>query len=505
MAWLAHRTTVWALISGLALGLAFPRPDHGWLAWFALVPLFLVMERRPFRSGFIAGLSFFGLVFYWVNIVMTTYGKLNPVLSGVAYLLMVSYLALYFGAATWAACRLREKISLPPVLALPVLWVALEFLRAFLMTGFPWASIGYSQQGALSMIQSADLFGVYGIGFLLAASNAVLAEAVRSIYRRELRMGPWLAAGLVGLVVLGNWGYGKYRLKDDLARRDDSLNVALIQGNIDQAVKWQPGMRETTVEKYLNLSLEADRAQPADLIVWPEAATPFYLQDIGPLSRKVLDLPRRADAYLLTGSPAYETVNQQQRSLNSAFLLSQRGNILGRSDKVHLVPFGEYVPLGTLLPFIDKMVAGIGDFSPGTIVPLPMDGHKLGVLVCYEVIFPELAREWVREGSDLLVNITNDAWFGHSSAPYQHLAMARFRAVENRIWLVRAANTGITAIIDPAGRIVAQTPIFETGFLNGRVGLGAQPTLYTRIGDVLPLACLLLAVYWLIRTRRRYR
>jgi apolipoprotein N-acyltransferase len=167
--------------------------------------------------------------------------------------------------------------------------------------------------------------------------------------------------------------------------------------------------------------------------------------------------------------------------------------VLGRSDKVHLVPFGEYVPLGRLLPFIDKLVVGIGDFSPGTIEPLPLDGHRLGVLVCFEGIFPELARESVAKGSELLVNITNDAWFGRSSAPYQHLAMTRFRAVENRVWVARAANTGISALISPSGRIPAQTKIFETTVLAGKVGLGARPSFYTRHGDVLPTIMLALS------------
>jgi apolipoprotein N-acyltransferase len=179
------------------------------------------------------------------------------------------------------------------------------------------------------------------------------------------------------------------------------------------------------------------------------------------------------------------------------------GRVLGRSDKVHLVPFGEYVPLAPFLPFIDKLVTGIGDFTPGTVSPLPLNGAEIGVLVCYEAIFPELAREWVRRGSDLLVNITNDAWFGRSSAPWQHLGMTRFRAIENRIWIARAANTGISAFIAPSGRVTEQSPLFETLYLKGEVGLGAQPTLYTSIGDAVPTIFLILGIWWLVQTRRR--
>jgi apolipoprotein N-acyltransferase len=222
------------------------------------------------------------------------------------------------------------------------------------------------------------------------------------------------------------------------------------------------------------------------------------------LAESVAELPLETGYSLLFGSPAYSRDTGGIRYLNSAFLLSPTAQILGRSDKIHLVPFGEYVPLSGFLPFINKLVAGIGDYSPGEINPLPIQGHQLGVLVCYEVIFPELAREYVRQGSDLLVNITNDAWFGTSSAPWQHLAMARFRAIENRVWLARAANTGISAFVSPSGRIVQQSDLFETALLTGEVGLGARPGLYSHMGDVVPGGFLIISLLWLIQTRRRF-
>jgi apolipoprotein N-acyltransferase len=381
--------------------------------------------------------------------------------------------------------------------------VSLEFLRSFLLSGFPWASLGYSQQSHLALIQSVDLCGVYGLSFLLVLVNATLADTVPVLARRTLSTLPWKGIAVAAILFAANFGYGYLRLEQDLDGRERTLSVALVQGNIDQSVKWDPANQQNTITTYRNLSLDADRQQKTDLLVWPESATPFYFQDGGPLSDAVVATARTADAWLLFGSPAFEFVNRRPRYLNSAFLLSDDGQLLGRSDKVHLVPFGEYVPLGKYLPFIDKLVVGIGDFSPGTISPLPMNGAEVGVLVCYEAIFPELAREWVRQGSDLLVNITNDAWFGRSSAPYQHLAMTRFRAIENRIWIARAANTGISAFIAPSGRITAQSPIFKTLYLQGEVGLGARPTLYTRFGDVFPALSLLLSVVWLVKTRRR--
>ncbi|MHB1398950.1 MAG: apolipoprotein N-acyltransferase [Trichloromonadaceae bacterium] len=496
------RSTLIALGSGLLLALAFPRLNLAPLAWVALVPMVLVMERHPFRSGFAAGVGFFGLVLYWLNIVMTTYGQMHPVFSLAAYLMLVIYLALFFGAATWAACRLREHLGWSIILTLPVFWVGFEFVRSFLFSGFPWASLGYSQISLLPLVQSADLTGVYGISFLLVLSNAALAQLI--IARRGRQPLPWLGLGLTLLLFAANAGYGLLRLQQDLDSREQTAKVGLVQGNIDQAVKWDPGYQQATVERYGELSRQLVAESAVDLIIWPESATPFYFQEGGPLATQVSSVAGDTGTELLFGSPAYEVVTRRPRYLNSAFMLSAQGEVLGRSDKIHLVPFGEYVPLGRYLPFINKLVVGIGDFSPGTVNPLPLGQNLVGVLVCFEGIFPELARDYVREGSQLLINITNDAWFGRSSAPAQHLAMTRFRALENRIWVARAANTGISALIAPSGRLTLETPIFETLAVSGTVGLGAQPTIYTRFGDLLPIFCLLLGLVGLVMTRRRY-
>jgi apolipoprotein N-acyltransferase len=496
------RSLAWPVAAGLLLALAYPRPDMAWLAWLALVPLFATMERRPLASGFAAGVAFFAVVLYWLNIVMTTYGGLHPVFSVVAYLLLTLYLALFFAGTTWLVCRLKERIGLPVVLTLPIAWVALEYVRSFFLSGFPWATLGYSQQRHLSLIQSADLFGVYGISFLLVLVNATLALCWQYWRQRRMRPEGIVALAVTALLFAGNLVYGLQRLSQPLEERAETRKVALIQGNIDQSIKWHPEFQKNTVEIYRDQSLAAAR-QGAELIIWPESATPFYFQDAGPLSREVRQIGPATGSKLLLGSPAYEQNGSDYRFLNSAFVLSRQGEILGRSDKVHLVPFGEYVPFARFLPFIEKLVVGVGDFSPGLLQPLPMDGHRVGVLVCFEGIFPSLARDYIRQGSDLLVNITNDAWFGRSSAPYQHLAMSRFRAIENRVWLVRAANTGISAFISPSGRIVEQSLLFETTFLLQEVGLGAQPSLYSRSGDVLPLAFLLLGLSGLAWSLRR--
>jgi apolipoprotein N-acyltransferase len=354
------------------------------------------------------------------------------------------------------------------------------------------------------MIQSADLFGVYGLSYLLILFNAVLAESIPALRLKRLQELPVTALVAAACLLLLNYGYGCWSLQQDLDGRVETLQAAVIQGNIPQGLKWQPENQVSTVKTYRNLSLQARQAGARDLIIWPEAAMPFYFQDGGQLVRSVTRLPLQSGASLLFGSPAYLRDPGGMRYLNSAFLLSPTAQLLGRSDKVHLVPFGEYVPLGKFLPFVNKLVTGIGDFSAGEINPLPMQSHQAGVLICYEVIFPELAREYVRQGSDLLVNITNDAWFGESSAPWQHLAMARFRAIENRVWLARAANTGVSAFIAPSGRVVAQTGLFETAFLTEEIGLGARPGFYSHMGDLIPGAFLLISLLWLLQTRRRF-
>ena len=501
---LPDKVTCASVLAGLLLACSFPLPDYTPIAWFGLIPLVLVMQSRPFKSGFVAGLAFFAVALYWVNIVMTTYGHLPLAISFFLYLLLAGYLALFWGTATWAACRLKELRNYSYALTLPVLWVALEFLREFLLTGFPWATLGYSQHSWLPMIQSADLFGVYGLSYLLILCNAVLGMSLLALRYKPLQQIPVKASIATALLLLLNYGYGQWRLQQDLDTRSETLRTALIQGNIPQDLKWHPDNQLNTVKTYRDLSLQAERSEAMDLIVWPEAAMPFYFQDGGPLAESVAALPIETSSSLLFGSPAYLRDLGGLRYLNSAFLLSPSAQVLGRSDKIHLVPFGEYVPLGDFLPFVNKLVAGIGDYSPGKINPLPIQEHQLGVLVCYEVIFPELAREYVRQGSDLLINITNDAWFGESSAPWQHLAMARFRAIENRVWVARAANTGFSAIIAPSGRIVKQTGLFETAFLTGRVGLGAQPGLYSHMGDIVPGTFLVISLLWLIQTRRRF-
>ena len=320
-----------AALSGAILACAFPQPDFSVVAWFALIPLILVMARRPFWSGYIAGIVFFASTLYWVNIVMVTYGRLHPVLSLVAYLLLVCYLSLYFAAATWLVCRLQNRLKYPIALTFPVIWVALELLRSVLLTGFPWVLLGYSQHNNLVAIQSVDLFGVYGLSGLIIFTNCVIASVIEWGENRQTRYRQGRYAFLLVLLLVANFIYGTIKLQGDYDE-GSVLDISLIQGNIDQSLKWAPENQKRTIENYRQLSEKA-AADGAGLIIWPESATPFYLQDPSISQQTIFEIPRSSGHHLLTGSPAYARLaDGSYNYYNSAFLVSPSAGIVGRSD-----------------------------------------------------------------------------------------------------------------------------------------------------------------------------
>jgi len=483
-----------SIASGVLIALSFPTPGLSFLAWIALIPMLVALEgstpRTAFRIGMTCGFTAYAFVLYWLNIVFTHYGHLPWVVSVPVYLLLVLWLAMFYGLSTTIA-RMGELAGIKAAFTLPVAWVAFDFIRSFLFSGFAWAMLGHSQFRTLPLIQIADLAGVYGITMLIVLANVVLHRAVRAVSGAGVSY-PVKSAIVVLILFTGTLFYGFSRLNEPESSSSKPLRVALIQGNIPQDVKWSPQFREKTVAVYERLTREAAK-DGVDLIVWPESAVPFFFQDDAFQAERIRNLARELNAHLLLGSPAHEQRNGKTVYLNSAFMLSPTGETTGRADKLHLVPFGEYVPLGRILTFINKIVEGIGDFAPGKqAVTLDADGVKLGTQVCYEVIFPELAREYVKAGARILVAITNDAWFGSSSAPYQHLSIAAFRAVETRNPMIRAANTGITAIIDKNGHISTMTGLFIEGFRTGEVKPGSGESLYLKIGDTPALLCLLL-------------
>jgi len=484
------------VMTALLLCLSFPDFNLAPLSWVSLIPLMIVIHKRTpaqsFLLGWISGsLGYLGIL-YWVNIVMTTYGHLPLPVSFTLHLFLSLYLGLYVGVSMWLVRRADQR-DISPALSLPLVWVAGEYVRSFALTGFPWAMLGYSQFRILPVIQIADITGVYGVSFLIVMTNAVGFLIIRGVLSGGHDRYPLKSASILALLLFLTVLYGLERLDD--IDEGSVMRVVLVQGNIPQDVKWDPDFKEATVRVYERLTTEGV-VHGTDLVVWPESALPTFYQDDGVYGDRLRRLCRDLETSLLFGSPAYERKGGKNRFLNSAFLINEKGEDIGRSDKVHLVPFGEYVPLAPLFPFIQKLVVGIGDFVPGTeIRPLHHPRGDVGVLVCFEGIFPEIARSQVVAGARLLVNITNDAWFGRSSAPLQHLSMTVFRAIETRTPVARAANTGITAFITSKGEVEQATPLFTEAAIRSdmRLGSGVR-TIYTKTGDALAKLVLLVVI-----------
>ena len=495
-----------AVLSGLLLTGAFPKIGWDWLAWFALVPLLAAISNlsvsQSFRIGFITGLVHYLSLLYWVVPVMRTYGYLPLYLSVTILFLFAAVLALFPAVFSMALTAIGIS-PLRCLITMPLLWVALEYVRTFIFTGFPWELLGHSQYLRHHLIQIADLFGAYGVSFLIALGNTAVFLVITCISRKTWHSRPiskLLAFGASVLFVAGfllTWVYGAWRIQaiDHLMAAAPTARVAVIQGNIDQAVKWDPVFQAATIKTYLRLSLAAKSEKP-DLIVWPESATPFFLFFDKRPTKKVLAGIEQAATDFLIGSPSFERQGKREIYYNSAYLVSPMTKNISKYDKAHLVPYGEYVPFKKWLPFLDKLVAQVGDFRPGTPgKTLLWHKNALGVQICYEIIFPGLSRAMVKNNAVLLVNITNDAWFGKTSGPYQHFSMTIFRAVENRRALARAANTGISGFIDPVGRILASTPLLEEAAVTRALPLMSNITFYTRFGDLLAMACLAVTMF----------
>ena len=389
-------------------------------------------------------------------------------------------------------------------------WIALEYLKAHLMTGFPWCLLGYSQYEHLHIIQLADLFGVYGISFLIVLVNGLIFRISTMPLGRKIGVLKWELPISV-LFLAGAWIYGHYQISGTQSHGQAGrpVKAAVVQANIDQSVKWDPAYQEETLQSYYRLTRAARSFHP-ELIVWPETSLPFFFQDNPRFSPRIISLAEESRAVLIFGSPAYRRDGRAVHYYNRAYMIAPDTRDILYYDKNHLVPFGEYVPFKKYLPFIHRLVEAAGDFARGEKSEALKTGDlSLGVLICFEAIFPELAGALARDGANILVNITNDAWFGMTSAPYQHLCMAVFRAVENHRPMIRAANTGLSAFITPTGAIQSKSDLFVEAVLTGSVSVGAFPlTFYSRFGDLFAVVLLVISCahilycFWMRRRRR---
>jgi apolipoprotein N-acyltransferase len=507
-----------AVISGLALAAAFPKLDLGVLAWIAFIPLLYatadLTPRQVFAYAWLQGLVCYVGSVYWIVITLHNFTNMAVALAVLPMLLLSAILALYTAVAFGVSYYVTGRLRIPLVITLPVAWTGIEWVRTYFPIGFPWNLLGYAAYQNLALIQFAEFTGVYGISALIMLANVVVyAVASQTVPRRPQA---WSLGALTGLMIAA-WVFGEVRL-GNLSRTPaaGSLKVAMVQGNIPQSLKWDPNFLASSFNVYLDQSVQAAK-RGADLIVWPEAAAAFFFQpenrypeqfaDDAVYRQRLLAFAAQIGDPILFGAPALGVEDNRVGFFNRAYLVSGAGKVESWYDKMQLVPFGEYVPLRRVFGFfVNRIVSGFGDMFPGrTQTVFKVKDAKLGALICYESIFPNIASSVVKEGAEILVNITNDAWYGESSAPYQLLAMAALRAVETKVPMVRVANTGITAVIEPTGEITARTPLFTRGTEMEQVRWRPERTIYTRIGDAFAETCLALTIAALLAAGFRRR
>ncbi|MBL7157923.1 MAG: apolipoprotein N-acyltransferase [Candidatus Omnitrophica bacterium] len=484
-------------VSAACLILCYPPFNIGFLAWFSFIPFFFAIEnqdtKKRFTLGYFYGFLFFGAILYWLFKI-----------SVPGALILVILLALA-PAIFSALCSSSLVSRLSSFVFVPAAWIFTEYMRSHFLTGFPWALLGYSQSYNIPTIQISDITGPYGVSFLIVLINFSVYKAIRK------REGRFYVLFFALMIYAFNILYGEYVIKRHYPASE--LRVASVQGNIPQGEKWDPAFRNSIMRQYVRLSEKALSKKPG-LLVWPETAVPGYLAEEKDLKKALTSFVDKNNVHLLVGSVRDEA----GAVFNSAMFLSPAKGIEKHYDKSHLVLFGEYMPFGDRLAwvkdYIDKPIAEFNRGSEFTVfnfrvvnatsannghVLRTTDFYRFSVLVCFEDIFPDHVRRFVKEGARFLVNITNDAWFGKTSAPYQHLEGSIFRAAENKVPLVRAANTGVSCIIDRTGRVVKyvevdKDKIFVEGFCIGGIRPSFYRTFYTRFGDVFSWASIALVM-----------
>jgi len=476
--------------------------------------------RQAFTLGLAAGSIYFTGTLYWITRVMVRYGDLQPWVGVLVNAVLVAYLAFFPAMFAFVVRRLTIAHGRSALAAAPIVWVATEAGRNYPFGGFPWVLLGYSHVTVLPIAQFASLFGVYGVSMLVAGVSTSLA-----MYATAKSAQGWssnaksakapsgyatfagaasVAFALLVVVGIAVWG-ARRAASAEWTRAGEPIRVGLIQGNVSLEERMEPARRPAIFASYLKMSRQAIR-EGAQLVIWHESATPFQFENDAAAAAQVRMLAREARVTILLGSDQVEPAQNSlpTRYYNSAFLVRPDGKTGGAYRKMHLVPFGEYVPAKSLFFFASPLVEAVSDFSAGeTATLLPVDSHQVSTAICYEVVYPDLVRQFVTGGSELLTTITNDAWFGDTSAPYQHFEQASMRAIEEGRYMVRSANTGISGIVDPYGRVLERTPIFQPAVTVGEARFLTTSTFYARHGDVLAYGSVVMAIALLAASRRR--
>jgi len=488
-----------ALLSGVLTAVSLPKFGLSFFTWVSLIPLLFIILNKSFKQSFllglIAGFSYNAILIYWIPSVPAHYGDMSLGISLLIYILFVLFLALF-----WAFfCLLWTKIyqSFPKLIFFlsPFLWISFEYILTHLFTGFPWGLLGSSQYSNIYFIQLASITGVYGLSFVLVLFQSLF---VYSIANRK--KAPFLLAfAFVLFIYIG--GFLSVR---NISSHENSFTASVIQGNVSSDIYWDQISAQET-RNIFNQHLELSRQAYEDgsrLIIWPEFSVPLCFSCSSDLfqdfKEKLFQFVQETRCTLLLGTNETSGSPGARLYYNTALCLSPD---LSQSHyyKMHLVPFGEYTPYKKIFFFIEKMTHAIGEVTPGTQHTLhSYRGIKFGSPICYEIIFPNLVRKFVKKGANFLVTITNDGWYGKSSAPYQHFSIAALRAVENRRYLLRAATTGISGIIDPYGRILSKSELMSKTYLTGNITSSQALTFYTKYGDILPFTSLTLTAIFLI-------
>ena len=505
-------------LTGLLLFFAFPNAlglEFGPLGFFALAPLLFALDRAEqprdaAQLAAVAGLVGHPLLYHWLTHTFTVYAGMGWLVSIAVLLLMIVVMSLYLMLFAVVRHLLVHDFRWPALVSTPVAWVAVEYFRGvFPFGGFPWALLGYTQHAFLPAIQLAEFTGPWGVSFVVALANAGfagLATALNGNDRPAPKRFSGPAAALLIPVIVSAWGAVRMGQIDRAFAAQPAHKVGVVQANIDQGMKWDEAEFWAAMQKHMRLT-RALMAKKPELVIWPEAAVTVAGFNYHWARRsRVIEYLAEVDAWFLVGSISVEPCGGANCGFNSAYLLAPRATELaGRYDKMRLVPFGEYVPLKWLFFFADNIAHGnTGSTTPGReLRVMSIPGLVFGVPICYEVIFPDQVRRFAKDGADFMVTITNDAWFGQTGAPYQHHAAVVFRAVENRVYFARAANTGVSSIVDPVGRVAHETPIYQEASFTGEVKASPIKTFYTAHGDLFAWLCaapaLALMLYWMIQ------
>jgi apolipoprotein N-acyltransferase len=443
--------------------------------------------RRALALGLTTGAFYFWGTLYWLVQTMTTFGGLSTATSAFAALMLVAYLALFPGLFAVFQAAFARRWGRAALLIAPASWVATEMGSTYIWDGFPWELLGYSQVTVLPVAQVASIVGIYGLSALVASVSAAAAyAALEPIPSKRWRP---LASALLVVLVIGVWGALRVRAHR-LTSAGTPIHVAVLQGNIPQDQKWDTAQRGPIMDRYINMTREAV-GRGAQFVLWPESSTPLPYEQDPADGAAIRRIAQQAHITLLIGSDQVEPVRAEPRKTpavryyNAAYLVQPDGTTGAIYRKIHLVPFGEYVPLKRLLYFVGPIVDAVSDFTPGdSIVMLPVAGHLASTAICYEVIYSSLIRAFVLHGSELLTTITNDAWYGWSSAAYQHWEQASMRAIEEGRYLARAANTGISGFVDPYGRVMQRSNMFESAVMVDELRFIQERTIYSYIGDL---------------------